>query len=449
MQRKHLFTLLALALALAALTAARGQLAPLGSYLRARMTGFSDKPAQEIVLWHCWGGTQKEYLERVVSKFEEAHPGMNVKTVFIGTSLSNSQKFFTAVAARKAPDVVFVDGPQVSEFACQGALQPLDARVKTSRIKPGDFFNPCWKQCNYGGHTWAMTYCVDPNFSFAWNKDSFRKAGIDPNKPPESIAELDIISDKLTVMKGNRIDAMGIVPWAQFGAHNSMFTWGWVFGGSFYDEKRHRITANDPNNVRALEWMCSYAKRYGANRIAGLQQGFGALDKYPLYTGQLAMGCFHISQVQDARTYAAGLDYGLGYIPCPPGGERQSSWIGGWCMGLPSRSAHPDQGWELIRWLCADPKGTSIVGGTQDLFPGYRKSLYFEKVKNNPRYGVFLKILKSCKHQRPVMPAQLFYMGALERAVDLAIYGQKTPKQALDDATVETQRELDLRLAGR
>ena len=57
---------------------------------------------------------------------------------------------------------------------------------------------------------------------------------------------------------------------------------------------------------------------------------------------------------------------------------------------------------------------------------------------------MFLKILEECRHQRPVMPAQAYYMGALQRAVDDAIYGKKTPKQALIDARIETQRELDL-----
>jgi maltose-binding protein MalE len=46
------------------------------------------------------------------------------------------------------------------------------------------------------------------------------------------------------------------------------------------------------------------------------------------------------------------------------------------------------------------------------------------------------------------MPVQAYYMGALKRAVDFAVFGKKTPKQALDDATTETQAELDLVLRG-
>ena len=47
------------------------------------------------------------------------------------------------------------------------------------------------------------------------------------------------------------------------------------------------------------------------------------------------------------------------------------------------------------------------------------------------------------------MPAQAFYMSALNRAVDYAIYGYKTPREALKQANDETQAELDLRIAGR
>jgi len=70
-------------------------------------------------------------------------------------------------------------------------------------------------------------------------------------------------------------------------------------------------------------------------------------------------------------------------------------------------------------------------------------------VISKPGYGQFLRIMEECRHQRPVMPAQAFYMSALNRAVEYAIYGRMTPRQALKQAARETQAELDLRLAGR
>jgi len=139
------------------------------------------------------------------------------------------------------------------------------------------------------------------------------------------------------------------------------------------------------------------------------------------------MAHLHISGVEEIKQYAPNLDYGISYIPAPPDGERHSSWIGGWCLAIPKGSRHPEAAWRFIKWACRDPGGTAAAGRIQGLFPGYRKSPYFDTIRGKPGYGMFLRILEECRHQRPVMPAQ----------------------EALRQAARETQIELDLRLAGR
>jgi multiple sugar transport system substrate-binding protein len=402
-----------------------------------------------ITVWHPWGGPTKERFEALVAEFNKAHPDILIKPLFAPNDLGSNQKFFTAVVANKAPDVIFVDGPQTAAWAEQGALQPLDRFIKRTGIKPSDFFAPCWAQNYYRGHTWALTFCADPNFGFAWNKKAFREAGLDPEKPPRTIEELDRYSDAITKFQNGNITRMAFIPWAQFGGANSVFTWGWAFGGSFYDPARKKITADDPKVVKAMEWMMSYSKKYDVRKINAFASGFGSREQNPFYTGQIAMTCLHIFQLQDIKQYAPNLDYGITYIPAPRGGEQHSSWVGGWCLALPKGSKHAKLGWEFIRWCCRDPKGTSAVGRLTGLFPGYKDSPFLKSVEGKPGYAEFLRILKECRHQRPVMPAQTFYMTALDRAVDYCVFGRLTPKQALENATRDTQAELDLRLAGR
>jgi len=406
-----------------------------------------------IALWHPWGGTQSQAISRVIEAFEASHPGIDVRPLFTPNNLSNNQKFFTSVAAKRPPDVVFVDGPQVAEWAEQGALIPLDKWIKENGISREDFFVPCWRQNEYQGHVWAMTYCADPNFAFVWNKKDFRDAGLNPDAPPRTIGELDRYVRKLNKWKGRstgrKLSRIGLVPWGQYGSANSLFTWGWAFGGSFYDQQGRLIACDDPKVVKALEWMCSYANSFDIEKIAGLQAGFGSAELNPFYVGKLSMCCLHLSGIEDIKKYAPNLEYGMAYIPAPPDGEQHSSWVGGWCIAIPKGSRHPKEAWELVRWMCADPEGTTIVGRETGLLPGYRKSPYLEEIRGQPGYSMFLNILERCRHQRPVMPAQAYYMGALQRAVDAAIYGKESPKQALIDARIETQRELDLVLGPR
>lgn len=402
-----------------------------------------------VSVWHPWGGVQKEKFDRVVREFNRRHRGFQVRSVFTPNDLSSNQKFFTSVAAGKPPDIVFVDGQQTASWAEQGALAPLDDRIRESGIKRTDYFGPCWAQNTYDGRVWAMTYCADPNFAFVWNRDVFRRCGLDPDRPPRTIAELDACNRRITKIVGDRIVRIGIIPWAQFGNANSIFTWGWAFGGDFYDPHLRKVTADHPKAVEALEWMTGYARRYGVTRVNAFASSFGSREQNPFYIGLVAMQCLHISQVEDIKEYAPTLDYGITYIPAPPDGEQHSSWVGGWCLAIPRGSRHPDEAWEFIRWCCRDPAGTTAVGRIQGLYPGYKHSPYFEPVRRKPGYAQFLEILRECRHQRPVMPSQAYYMDSLDRAVDFAIYGRLTPRQALEKAARETQADLEGRLAGR
>lgn len=408
----------------------------------------SSRAVTVISIWHPWGGTQKERFDQVVNEFNKSHPDIQVRPLFTPNDLSNNQKFFTAVAANKPPDAVFVDGQQTAAWAEQGSIEPLDSRLAKDKISRADYFPPCWDQNVYKGHFWALTYCADPNFAFVWNKKAFREVGLDPEKPPTTIEELDEYNTRLTKRVGGKIVRMGIIPWSQFGGANSLFTWGWAFGGDFYDAKTNRVTATDPRVVKSLEWMVSYAKRFDVTKVNAFASGFGSREQNPLYIGQVAMAFQHISGVEEIKQYAPTLDYGISYIPAPLDGEAHSSWVGGWCMAIPKGSKHPDKAWEFIKWCCR-AEGTEFAGKLQGLLPGYRKSPYFETIRNKPGYGEYLRILEECRHQRPVMPAQAFYMNSLTRAVDFAIYGQMSPKDALKQSNDETQAELDLRLAGR
>jgi ABC-type glycerol-3-phosphate transport system substrate-binding protein len=94
--------------------------------------------------------------------------------------------------------------------------------------------------------------------------------------------------------------------------------------------------------------------------------------------------------------------------------------------------------------MCASPEGTKLMGESTGLFPGLKTSPYFATVRGKKHYEKFFQILQECRHQRPVMPVQARYMRELARAVDAAVYGKLTPKDALVRARETTQRELDI-----
>ena len=400
-----------------------------------------------LTVWHSWGGVTGPRFKKVLESYSKAHPGIAIRDVYTRNDLSANQKFFTSVAAGTPPDVTMIDGPQVAAWAEWGALEPLDERVRAAGVRADDYFPPTWRQTVYKDRVWALTYCADPNFGFAWNKSLFRNAGLDPEQPPRSIEELTEMAHALTIVEGSVVKQIGLVPWEQYGPANSMFTWGWVFGGDFYDYEENRITADHPKVVKALEWIASFAGKYDPARIQSMREGIGG-EQDPFYVDRLAMRSLHIAGVNEVKRYAPNMDFGVTFIPAPPDGEAHSSWVGGWCMGIPKGCRNPERAWEFIRWFCHSDEGTSLVGDELKLLPGMRKSPFFERANEKPHYAQYVRILEESRHQRPVMPAQALYMREMQRAVESAIFGKKTPQRALEDARRNTQSELDLILAG-
>ncbi len=398
-----------------------------------------------IEVQYPYGGVGVQRMAEFFDAFEAANPDIGVKGVWAANDLATNQKLFTAVAAGTPPNVTWVDGPQVAEWAARGVLSDLTEFFKRDNLTQDDFWLPSWRQNIWRGKIYAITFSSDANFGFFWNKSVFSDAGLDPEKPPQTIDEMDEFHAKITRVEGNNIVRMGIIPWTVYGSANSIFTWGWVFGGEFYDPDQEKITGNHPLVVKALEWMVEkYAKKYDITRIAGFQAGFGTGENHPFFVGKTSMAPFGPWEIGNIRRYAPNLKYGITFIPAgPPPAQPRQSWVGGWCIGIPQGAKMVDQAWQFLRWAGGTPEGALTLGKTFSNFSGYKKNPWLEIAAKDKDLASFIEILKEAKHQRPVMPAQAFYMGALQRAVDDALYGRMTPKAALDKATEDTQRELD------
>jgi multiple sugar transport system substrate-binding protein len=399
-------------------------------------------------LWHPWGGSQGEELRNCINRYNNLNQGTFVDALYTPNDLSANQKFFLSVAGGSPPEIIFVDGPQIAEWAARGALEPIDDLMAECGVSNSQFWKPCAHQCQYHGRTFALTYCVDPNYGLAWNKDLLRANGMDPERGPATMAELDEMAAGLTKTdEHGDLTTIGLIPWVPAGSDNGMFTWGWCFGGEFFDPVTNKVTCNTPKVLDALKWMRSYADRYGMVKItafAASQQGFGTGPLDPFLTGKVAFILAHVSVIRSYARYKPDLDYGIGLLPGLTEADLGAgSWVGGWGIGIPKGSTHPKEAFEFIKWLCLSDDGTRSSYLTSGAFPGYTQAPVLEDIAREPKKAIFLEILRTAKHQRPVMPAQAYYMGALRRAVDYTLNGITTPEDALKEAQELTQKELE------
>jgi multiple sugar transport system substrate-binding protein len=139
--------------------------------------------------------TFTNYIEGVIADFEKKYPKADVHWVDI--PFEGAQEKITADAAAGAlPDVVNLNPQFAQALAGKGVFVDMDkaaSDVKNEYI-PGawDAFSVAGKGGSYG-IPWYLTSEVT-----MYNKDLFKKAGLDPDKPPATFDELLASGKKLS-----------------------------------------------------------------------------------------------------------------------------------------------------------------------------------------------------------------------------------------------------------
>jgi len=143
----------------------------------------ADAPVQ-VTEWHNWSGDSKTYEENRAKQFNATHPGIVVTPVYVADV---STKLLAAVAGGDVPDLATAD-PTV--FGYQGGLTDLTPYLKTLNWGPDQMLPGALPFMMYNNKIWAMCELGSMIFLYI-NKALFRQAGLDPNKPPATLAELD------------------------------------------------------------------------------------------------------------------------------------------------------------------------------------------------------------------------------------------------------------------
>jgi ABC-type glycerol-3-phosphate transport system substrate-binding protein len=256
-----------------------------------------DVPKDFVVVeyWEKWVGTEADDMRQIVDDFNQTVGQQKHIHVRYLSMSKLDQKLLIATAAGVPPDIAGLFDPQVAEFASLGALEPLDELAAAHGIDENTYQPGYWKACHYQGRLWALIStpaCVALFYNkriFRENAAVLRAAGLDPDRPPRTLPELDRYAAALNVIDADgHIRRAGYLP-MEPGWYID-FTWCW-FGGELFDEKTGRFTLDSPRNVAAFQWMADYSKRLRPDAMVEFHDAAGGFDspQNAFLTGEVAM----------------------------------------------------------------------------------------------------------------------------------------------------------------
>ncbi len=406
----------------------------------------------QISYWYPWGGDSKTYEEKRAKDYNASQSEVQATGLYVppDSGVTNG-KLLSAIASGNAPDLVVVN----NEFAgavmgYQGGLTDLAPYLKTVNWSANQMLPAILPLMQYqGNRIWTLPETCNLTY-FYYNKTLFRKAGLDPNKPPTTLAQVDAYAKKLTTQdsKGH-LKTIGFIPWAWDGG--DPFIWPIMFGAKFTKTVNGKVKLNltDPATLRALEYQASYARKSGADKLQTAISGFGNVfsPNDPFISGQVAMmvgGNYHTEAL---RTYAPKLDYGVTTLPVAPGGAKNVTEFSCNVYMVPAGAKHPLEAVKFAMWA---GNGKAVIGNENiwHTFSGYKQGADAPKniwqQRHDAPYAVTEKLTVSPNAQNPpLLPISAQLSNEMITASQTVYYLKATPLKAMTDLQNRLQPILD------
>lgn len=433
-----------------------------------------------LVVWGVESGRETRNLDAQVAEFERRNPDIQVSMLSMGAGAMNPQKLMTAIVGGVPPDLVQQDRFTIGDWASRGAFRSLDdllARDAASNdplaIRKADYVPATWAEAVFNGHTYAIPNSTDDRVLY-YNKQCFRDAGLDPNKPPQTWDELIDDAAKMTIKNPNGgYKRLGFVP--GFG-QGWLYLWSWQEDGDVLSADGLHCTLDNPQTVKALTAMVGWYDRLGGlDAINAASGSWAGDDQDPFLIGQLAMRVDDDGVLASIARYKPNLDFGVCPVPVPSERFRHEgifkndptwvTWSGGFAWAIPQGSRHVEASWRFMQWMNS-PEAALLGAKAQAAYVHSKGSVFVPGLSANNKANELVtqvfnptlppNIRRAKEVTLSLLPATRFrpvtFVGQRlwdeqVRAVDRANRHQMSPQASLAEAQEQVQIELNRELS--
>jgi sn-glycerol 3-phosphate transport system substrate-binding protein len=387
------------------------------------------------------GGPITKIIDGYAADFEKENPSIKVKPIYAGTYQETLVKALTAHKSGTPPVLSVLLSTDIFTMIDEDAVVPFDPFIKTDddRKWVQSFFPAFMLNSQTGGKTWGIPFQRSTVVLY-WNKELFREAGLDPEKPPKTWAEQLELAQKLT-----KRDAAGTT--AQWGMQipSSGFPY-WLFQG--LTTQAGAILANaagdktdfaNPAVVEALQYWVDLSQKHKVHPSGIVEWGTTPRD---FFERKVAMMWTTTGNLTNVRTNAK-FPFGVALLPA---GKRPGSPTGGGNFYLSKKASPAEQeaAFKLVRWMTTPERAAqwSADTGYVAVTPAaYETEALKKYVAGFPQALVARDQLPSAVAELSTHENQRVTK-ALNDGLQAALTGAKPPAKAMADAQAEAERIL-------
>ncbi|HEY6979711.1 ABC transporter substrate-binding protein [Reyranella sp.] len=386
-------------------------------------------------------GKLAKEMTRLVKVYNESQKDVSVTAVYTGSYDETKLKAQAAASAGKPPAVVLMSANFVLDLKLSGDLISLEPMLKadgaTREAFLADFWPALHANATVDGELYAVPYQNSTPLLY-YNKDHFKEAGLDPEKPPKTWSELVADAKKLTKGSGDNVERYG------FSMPEGYDYMGWIMealclsnGGRYFNEEYGgEVYYDTPSMLGAAQFVEDLVYKHKVMQPGVVEGGAVSTNFLAGKVSMMLLSTGSLSFIRDNMKAS----YGVAYVPK---NVRNAVPIGGGSLVM-FKGLNEDQkaaGWKFIKWLSSP----ETLGGWSR-FTGYfapRKSSY-----DLPEMKEFMAKYPDAKVAIEELPFAkpwfaTYQTVAVRKALEDQIQAVLNGKKKAPEAVKEAQRNAD------
>jgi sn-glycerol 3-phosphate transport system substrate-binding protein len=412
--------------------------------------GLASVPAEaqqrvQVEFWHGLTQPLGGILEKIAQDFNASQSKYQVNATFKGSYPETMVAAVAAFRAGNAPHIVqMFEVGTATMMAARGAIKPVYELAQETGVNldPKNYVGGV-----RGYYSTADGKLVSMPFNSStpvtwYNKDAFKKAGLDPSKPPRTWEETREAAKKIRAANAAACGyTMAWPTWTQFETFSAIHNIPLATKANGLKGMDTELKINSPLHIKHMQTLIEMQKE-GSFKYGGRDAAGDAL--FP--SGECAI--IHASSGLRARIVKeAKFDWGVTMLPYYKGtpGAPKNSIIGGasfWVMTSPKRT--PEEYKAVAEFFAyisrpeVDAKWHMDTGYVPITLAGFALASGQGYYIKNPGADIPFRQLTLTEPTENSMGLRLGNMPEIrvimQEEMEKAFQGQQTAKQALDNA---------------
>jgi len=255
------------------------------------------------------GGPLTKVIDGYAAGFEKEHPNVKVNAVYAGNYDDTRIRALAAHKAGQPAQLSVLFSIDLYELLEQDLIVPFDEVATSAEDKAWlkSFYPALMTNGTYKGKVYGIPF-QRSTIVLYWNKDAFREAGLDPEKPPTNWNEMRTMAAKLVKKDGSgNVSRWGVMvpstgyPYWMFQAFSRQN------GQDLMNPEGNRTNFTHPDVINALQYWTDLGRKHGVMPAGTVEWGTLRQNFVEGKTAMMWHTTGNLTAVKDGAKFAFGV----------------------------------------------------------------------------------------------------------------------------------------------